>query len=133
MNKKLTRKQRKEKNGPGGSSKASLHAKSFVFDRKQVFIGSLNLDPRAVLHNTEIGTVFTVPEIAEYMAEQFTEHIEKVAFRLEMKADENGTEKLLWHGYENGKPVTFSHAPYTGFWRRFGIGFMSIFPIESQL
>jgi putative cardiolipin synthase len=55
LNKKLTRKQRKGKKGPGGSSKASLHTKSFVFDRKQVFIGSLNLDPRAVLHNTEIG------------------------------------------------------------------------------
>jgi hypothetical protein len=33
MNKKLTRVQRKEKKGTKGSSKASLHAKSFVFDR----------------------------------------------------------------------------------------------------
>ena len=41
MNKKLTREQREEKKGTGGSSKASLHAKSFVFDRRQVFIGSL--------------------------------------------------------------------------------------------
>ena len=47
LNKKLTRKQRKDKKGAGGSSKASLHTKSFVFDRKQVFIGSLNLDPGA--------------------------------------------------------------------------------------
>jgi hypothetical protein len=23
--------------------------------------------------------------------------------------------------------------PYTGFWRRFGIGFMGMLPIESQL
>jgi hypothetical protein len=45
LNKKLSRRQRKEKKGVGGSSKASLHAKSFVFDRRQVFIGSLNLDP----------------------------------------------------------------------------------------
>ena len=63
MNKKLTRLQRQEKKGVGGSSKASLHTKSFIFDRKEVFIGSLNLDPRAVIHNTEIGVVFSSSEI----------------------------------------------------------------------
>ncbi|MDA8142126.1 MAG: phospholipase D family protein [Desulfobacteraceae bacterium] len=133
LNKTLTREERKEKKGHGGSSKASLHAKSFVFDRKQVFIGSLNLDPRSVLQNTEIGVVLTVPAIAEKMAEGFDENINKGAFRLELKKDENGVEQLLWHGYENGQPTVFTHEPHTGFWRRFGIGFMSIWPIESQL
>jgi len=133
LNKKLTRKQRKEKKGAGGSSKASLHTKSFVFDRKQVFIGSLNLDPRAVLHNTEIGVVLYVPEIAEEMSKAFEENIEQVAFRLELKIDENGYEQLYWHGWEKGKQVVYTHEPHTGFWRRFGIGFMSILPIESQL
>jgi len=52
LNKKLTRRQRKDQKKIGGSSKASLHAKSFVFDREQVYIGSLNLDPRAIVHNT---------------------------------------------------------------------------------
>jgi putative cardiolipin synthase len=133
LSKKLTRKQRKEKKGKEGSSKASLHAKSFVFDRKQVFIGSLNLDPRALLHNTEIGVVLKVPEIAEEMAKWFEENIEQLAFRLELKKDENGDEKLLWHGVVDGKEHTFDVDPYTGFWRRFGIGVMSILPIESQL
>ncbi|MBW1725061.1 MAG: phospholipase D family protein [Deltaproteobacteria bacterium] len=133
LNKKLTRKQRKEKKGADGSSKASLHAKSFVFDRKQVFVGSLNLDPRAVLHNTEIGVVLKVPEIAEEMAKGFEKNIEQAAFRLELKKDENGYEQLLWHGWEKGKQVVYTHEPQTGFWRRFGIGFMSIWPIESQL
>jgi putative cardiolipin synthase len=133
LNKKLTRKQRKEKKGKGGSSKASLHAKSFVFDRKQVFIGSLNLDPRALLHNTEIGVILKVPEIAEEMAKWFDENIDQLAFRLELKKDKNGHEKLLWHGLVDGKQHTFDVDPYTGFWRRFGINIMSIFPIESQL
>ena len=133
LNKKLTRKERKEKKGAEGSSKASLHAKSFVFDRKQVFIGSLNLDPRAVKHNTEIGVVFNVPEIAEDMTDWFEENIEQLAFRLELKKDETGYEEVLWHGWENGKQVVYTHEPQTGFWRRFGIGFMSIWPIESQL
>jgi len=133
LDKALTREQRKEKKGPGGSSKASLHAKSFVFDRKQVFVGSLNLDPRALKHNTEIGVIFKVPEIAENMAVYFDENVEQYAFRLELKTDQNGSETLLWHGMKDGKPVVYTHEPYVGFWRRFGIGFMSLWPIESQL
>lgn len=133
MNKKLTRKQRKEKKGEGGSSKASLHAKSFVFDRNKVFIGSLNLDPRAVLHNTEIGVVISSAEIASTMSDWFDQNIEKIAFRLELTKNADGSEQLLWHGVVDGKKHTYNVDPYSGFWRRFGISCLSIFPIESQL
>jgi putative cardiolipin synthase len=133
MNKQLTREQLKEKKGVSGSSKTTLHAKSFVFDREQVFIGSLNLDPRAVVYNTEIGVVLTSPEIAEGMGEWFDENIGKLAFRLELITDEDGSEKLQWHRLVDGKPVTFDTEPYTGFWKRLGIGFLRLLPIESQL
>ena len=133
MNKKLSKKDRKEKKGEAGSSKASLHAKSFVFDRKQVFIGSLNLDPRAIVHNTEIGVVFSSEPFAKEMGDWFDQNIDQVAFRLELQKDDSGSEKLLWHGLVDGKPSVFDVEPYTGFWRRFGIGFMSLWPIESQL
>ena len=135
MNKKLTRKQRKEKKGPGGSSKASLHAKSFVFDRRQVFIGSLNLDPRAVVHNTEIGVVIESPKIGEDMTTSFRQRSSRQsAFRLELVKNANGSEGIRWHGHGrwgSKRPLTVD--PYTGFWRRFGIGFMGLLPIESQL
>ena len=133
MNKKLTRAQRKEKKGVGSSSKASLHAKVFVLDRKQVFIGSLNLDPRSFYENSEIGLVIDSTEIAQGMAKSFDADMDKNTFTLELKVDEDGYEELLWHGYEDGEPVTFDVDPYTGFWRRFGVGFMGILPIESQL
>jgi putative cardiolipin synthase len=133
LNKKLTRQERIEKKGKTGSSKASLHAKSFVFDRRQVFIGSLNLDPRALEHNTEIGVILEVPEIAEEMAVRFDENIEEIAFRLELKKEHDGYERLYWHGWEDGKQVVYTREPHTGFWRRFGISFMGVLPIESQL
>ena len=129
LNRKLTREQRKEKQGAGGSSKASLHAKTFVLDRREVFIGSLNLDPRSFYENTEIGLVIEQREIAALMAEGLDREIDRVAFRLEL--DEDG--KLLWHGYEDGRAVTFDVDPHTGFWKRFGVGFMRLLPIESQL
>lgn len=133
LDKALTRKQRKSKKGASGASKASLHAKSFVFDRKNVFIGSLNLDARALKHNTEIGVILKVPEIAEEMAQEFDKNVESAAFKLELKNDGNGSEKMLWHGTENGKAVAYTHDPYAGFWRRLGIEVLSWLPLESQL
>ncbi|MGD8588246.1 MAG: phospholipase D family protein [Chromatiales bacterium] len=133
MNKRLTREQRKEMQGLEGSSKASLHAKSFVFDRQWVFIGSLNLDPRSVVENTEVGVVIDSPEIATGMADWFDEHIGQIAFRLELVSDESGRERLLWYGREAGKPVTFDTEPYSSFWRRLGVKLLGLLPIESQL
>ena len=133
LNKKISKEERKEKKGQEGSSKASLHAKTFNLDRKWVFIGSFNLDPRSVYENTEIGVVLDSPEMAQYMAQKFDANIAANAFRLELRKDEDGGERLLWHGYENGKETVFTVDPYTGFWRRMGIRFMSLLPIESQL
>ena len=72
-------------------------------------------------------------KVAVNMAEAFDANIDRHTFRLELKVDEGGEERLLWHGFEHGKPVTFNVDPYTGFWRRLGVGFMSWLPIESQL
>ena len=46
-----------------GSSAASLHAKTFMIDRQRVFIGSMNLDPRSVQINTEIGILIENPQL----------------------------------------------------------------------
>ena len=42
----------------------SLHAKMFVFDRKRVFVGSMNFDQRSMHLNTEIGLIIDSPELA---------------------------------------------------------------------
>jgi putative cardiolipin synthase len=129
VNIKMSKGQFKEK----AETKPILHAKSFVFDRKQTFIGSLNLDPRSIVHNTEIGVVLTVPEIAEGMADWFDQNVARLAFRLVLETDENGNDKIVWHGREDGEQVTYVRDPHTGFWARFFIGFLRFLPIESQL
>ena len=123
----------KKRSGLGGSSKASLHAKSFVFDRKHVFVGSLNLDPRSVHENTEIGVVFDSPEIGQEMGEAFDQRIDQVAFRLELTPNEQGRERIVWNRIENGEPRVHTVEPHTGFWQRFSVGFLGLLPIESQL
>jgi len=133
MNKTLNRDQRKEKKAGLGSSKASLHAKSFVFDRERVFVGSLNLDPRSVVENTEIGIMVTSKEIADSLAGGFDKMVETMAFRLELNTDEDGIEFISWHGLENGEERVWKTDPYTSIWRRFGIFLVSLLPVESQL
>ena len=133
MNKKLSAEEREEKKGTGGSSKASLHAKSFIFDRRQVFIGSLNFDPRSLVQNTEIGVVFEQAEIATTMSDWMDRNVDKVAFRLELIDSGKWSEKILWRGWVDGEEKTFDSDPYSGFWQRRLIGFLGLLPIESQL
>jgi putative cardiolipin synthase len=48
----------------GGSSGASLHAKTSVFNRKALFVGFANLDPRSGKLNTELGILFQSTQLA---------------------------------------------------------------------
>ena len=133
IDKTLTRKQRKEKKGVEGSSKASLHTKSFVIDRRAVFIGSMNLDPRSVVENTEIGVLFESTEIASEMANWFDRGIDDVAFRLALEKNDKGEEILVWYRRTDDGEKRYTTEPNTSFWRRFGVGFLSLLPIESLL
>jgi putative cardiolipin synthase len=133
LNKQLTREVRKTNKGKGGASKASLHAKSFVFDRQRLFVGSLNLDPRALVHNTEIGLVIEQAEMAAEMGDWFDANIDAIAFKVTLVTDKDGTEQLFWHGLVNGEPEILEKEPYTGYWQRFWNGFLSFWPLESQL
>ena len=112
---------------------ATLHTKSFIFDRGKVFVGSLNLDPRSVVHNTEIGVLFETRRTAEGMAEWLDKNMDQLMYRLELEKNEAGKETIRWHEKKDGKVHTYTVDPDTSFWRRFGIEFLSIFPIESQL
>lgn len=129
----LTRKQRREKKGPTGSSKASLHAKSFVIDRERVFIGSLNFDPRSIIENTELGMMIESPAIATEMTGWFDEIAERASFRLAFGKDRNGNTQLRWHRDREGGSEVYITEPNTSFWRRFGVGFMRLLPIEPLL
>jgi putative cardiolipin synthase len=140
----LNRKQRRARRGQEkGFTKSSLHAKSFVADRKLVFIGSLNLDPRSFFENTEIGVVLESKEIAADMAAWFEKETRHNAYTLTLKMTKKrpapGTKKpamlrevILWHKADR-PDLIYRHEPKAGFWRRLGVGLLSILPIESQL
>lgn len=134
LNKKTAKTSRQAyRQGKIGISETSLHAKTFIVDRNAVFIGSLNLDARSVVQNTEIGVVIDSKEIAEIMSEGLDENFERVAFRLGLDVDDSGTEHTTWTGLIDGEQTKLTREPYTGFWKRFGTSFMRLMPIESQI
>ncbi|MDD9302131.1 MAG: hypothetical protein HUK40_07215 [Desulfobacter sp.] len=133
LDKKISRQEKKKKKGKLGASKASLHTKSFVLDRKQVFIGSLNLDPRSVIENTEIGLILDSPEIGRGMGEWFDTHVDKIAIELELRQNQTGPDQIRWHRQEDGKNKVYLRDPHTSFFKRLGIDLLGMLPIESQL
>ncbi|MCK7577564.1 MAG: phospholipase D-like domain-containing protein [Chromatiales bacterium] len=96
--------------GLTGSSRASLRAafKTFAFDRRVLFIGSLNLDPRSVMINTEIGVLFENPQLATALVAGLEQRLPKVAYRVQFKP---GTTDLEWLSREDGAEVRYDSEP----------------------
>jgi putative cardiolipin synthase len=114
-------------------SRASLHAKTFVFDHRAVFIGSLNLDPRSVQLNTEIGVVCESAPLAETLAGTIEQKLDSIAWRLERVVDDSGNARLAWTESGAGGTQQQLQEPGVSLWRRFSVWFLGLLPIESQL
>lgn len=113
-------------------SHASLHAKAYVIDRSEVVIGSLNLDPRSMFLNTEIGVLVSNVLFAGEVA-RFAEEIASSAcsYRLSLEGE---SQNMVWEGENNeGTLVRYLREPKTGLWRRLVAIVGSWFPIEDQL
>ncbi len=106
----------------------TLHTKAFVLDRERVFIGSLNLDPRSIEINTEMGVIIESPELARIMAEAVDSHLPTRAWRVQRDAK----GKLTWTSEVNGETVVVGSEPQVGFGRKFSAFLLRIVP-DSQL
>ncbi|MNS86756.1 cardiolipin synthetase [compost metagenome] len=116
-----------------GSSRASLHAKTFVADDSTVFIGSMNLDPRSVQLNTELGVVCVSPALAAQVAGAILPNLGRIAWRLAEENDPERGRQLIWIDEANPDAAPLTTEPESSVLRRVGVWFMGLFPIESQL
>ena len=119
--------------GLPGSSSASLHAKTFVFDRRAVFIGSLNLDPRSIRLNMEIGLLCESPALAQAIAEGVEAQLDAMTWQLQRETDAHGRSRLIWVERNGEQAHRHLTEPETGFWQRLGVRILGWLPIESQL
>ncbi len=132
---------KREHSSLGSSSRASLHAKSFVFDRKQIFVGSLNLDPRSIEINTEIGLVIEVPQLAAKFGQWFdTEmpvqawHLQRVKLPANEDEDRDFDEYVIhWLEQKGDEQIIYDSEPQVSAWKLFTVWFYSLLPVESQL
>ena len=74
-----------------GSSQVSLHAKAFVIDRRDLFVGSFNFDPRSANLNTEMGFLIKDSQLAEDILPGYSGQLQQRAYRVQRGAD-GGTE-----------------------------------------
>ena len=113
-----------------GGAKATLHTKAFIVDRREVFIGSFNFDPRSANINTELGVIIRSPEMAEEFAASLEKQIASQTFAVFL----NEKGQVRWRGYDDdGTEVILDKEPQTTWGQRFSAGFMRILPIRGQL
>lgn len=119
-----------EEDIPGSTGNGGLHAKVMTFDRKSVFVGSFNLDPRSINLNTEIGLLVYSEELAIQVAELIDE-LMQAKNSWQVTLDDKG--ELVWQESKNGLPVTHKSDPEAGGWRKFKTFIFSMLPIEKHL
>jgi putative cardiolipin synthase len=118
----------------GTSSGVSLHAKAIVVDRQKVFIGSMNMDARSKLLNTEMGIIVDCPPLAAAVTEFFdTATLPEYAYRVSLKTDGSAHGAMQWQATEHGKPVTWNHDPGVTTSRRVEVQMLKLLPLESLL
>jgi putative cardiolipin synthase len=113
-----------------GKSTAGLHTKAAVFDRRAVFIGSFNMDPRSAYLNTALAILVDSPELATAVA-RFIEEGMELSNAYRVQSDQEGN--LVWIAKEQGKVVRSLDEPYLTCWGSLATRVLSLLPIEGQL
>jgi len=109
-----TRTQQTKRLGMFGTSLGRLHAKTAVIDRKTIFIGSMNLDPRSASTNTEFGMFIESPALAKELLRVI--NISKLDSAYRLRLDAAGD--LQWLTVEDDKEVVLDVEPESSFWLR---------------
>jgi len=113
-----------------GSSLGRLHAKLVVIDRKRLFIGSMNLDPRSATINTELGAVIDSPQLAKELLRIIDIDRLQSAYRVRLKKNGPGVE---WFSSDGEKEMVLTTEPDASSWLRFKQWLLTPFVPESLL
>ncbi|MHC4326356.1 MAG: phospholipase D-like domain-containing protein [Planctomycetota bacterium] len=104
----------------------SLHVKVMVADRVRCFVGSLNLDPRALDINTENGLYIESPEMCGELADQFETLMQPDnSWRVFLDDD----DRLRWESSSGMVGMQPAHS----FGQRISDFIFRLLPLESQM
>jgi putative cardiolipin synthase len=116
----------------GTSSGISLHAKAIVVDQRWTFVGSMNIDPRSKLLNTEMGVIVDCPPLAQAVA-QFFARASAPASAFEVRLAGDHSRRVEWVTENDGKPVVLHSTPGATAARKFEVLMLRLLPIEGML
>ena len=114
--------------GDSEAQALTLHTKAMIIDRRRLFVGSLNLDPRSIEINSEMGLLVDSDDMSRQLSEQMLSKLPDLAYRVER--DSKG--RLQWRANIDGVEVIETHEPLTSGWTRFKAFLLRIVP-DSQL
>ena len=121
----------------GTSSGISLHAKAMIVDDAHVFIGSLNMDPRSKLLNTEMGIIVDSAPLAQAVKQFFDaaktpENAYHVAMQKSGGAP-SGAAQMTWTWSEKGVMENAHSDPDATRMRRLEVSILRLLPIDGLL
>lgn len=111
------------------SSQASLHVKAAVADRTNLFVGSMNFDPRSASQNTETGLIIHSPKLAQQVAQLFAGAIDDNSYLLRL----SGQGAVQWVDGKGDKAVVLDTEPDTSWSKRTWIDVLAPFTPEELL
>jgi putative cardiolipin synthase len=106
----------------------TLHSKATIIDRKTIFIGSLNFDPRSILINTEMGLFIENESLGDEFTESILEDLPRVAYQVRL----NDEGELRWYYHYGETRERLKKEPQSSWWKRSQAGIYRLAP-ESQL
>jgi putative cardiolipin synthase len=125
--------------GPHGSgwlasSRASLHAKSYMVDRHLIFIGSLNLDQRSARLNTEMGVVLDSPALCDVILKGMDRDLMRTSYKVQLRPGPDGGEPhLVWVTREDGAEKVYDSEPDMNALQKLGIDILKLLPLKEEL
>jgi putative cardiolipin synthase len=110
-----TRTQTTKRLGMFGTSLGRLHAKTAVIDKRLIFIGSMNLDPRSASTNTEFGMFIDSPALAKELLRVI--NISKLESAYHVRFAPKSTD-LQWLTIQDDKETILTVEPESSIWLR---------------
>ncbi|MHB8678952.1 MAG: phospholipase D-like domain-containing protein, partial [Rudaea sp.] len=121
----------------GTSSGISLHAKAMIVDDAHVFIGSLNMDPRSKLLNTEMGIIVDSAPLAQAVKQFFdAATTPENAYHVVMQRSggaSSGAVRMTWTWSEKGVMENAHSDPDATRMRRLEVSILRLLPIDGLL
>ena len=113
----------------------SLHAKLYVFDREQMFIGSMNFDQRSLRINTEIGVLIHSSVLARQTAERFDHMVSPgEAYTLALHASgPMHAPQLVWQTERDHQREELTVEPSRSWLQRVKVRWLSLLPLDREL